>query len=130
MRRSLLVLLAFGCLSACAPEAPTGVTTSAPLPPPPDLRGATVYDRSSPSMYANGSRFVLYADGTFHLQFPQGEYPGTYSRSDSTIAFRFVDSSVAGRWLADGIVRGDTLVVQYNDIMSLSDFENGAYVRP
>jgi hypothetical protein len=81
-------------------------------------------------MYANNSRFVLYADGTFNLKFPQGEYPGTYSRSDSTVAFRFVGSSAAGRWLADGIVRGDTLLVRYNDIMSMSDFENGAYVRP
>jgi hypothetical protein len=78
------------------------------------------------------SRFVLYEDGAVALQFisPRfgfGAYPGWYTRQDSVVSFRFVNSFI--EWSAIGRVRGDSLLVRYNDYMLHSDFADGSYVR-
>jgi hypothetical protein len=135
---SVVVLLAVGSLPACRPDAPTGlpvVTTPAPAPPTqppprqPDPSGGTVYDRRSQSSIRGSQSFVLNTDGTFALRYDFGGYTGRYSLSDSTIVFHFDDWNTAGPWIANGILREDLLVVAFNDVMLMADFENGTYVR-
>jgi hypothetical protein len=128
---ALLVTLA-GCKDLSLPSAPALSEPSGPITPPdlpPTSSVVGIFDRISPSNFG-GSRYVLYADGTFSLQYDGiSAYPGIYSRADSTIAFKFKGESVMGPWLAGGIVSGDSLVVKYNDVMRMSDFEDGAYIR-
>ena len=124
---ALLVTVA-GCKDSplpVEPSAPPPSLTNFPVP----SSAASVYDRTSPSLYANGSRYVIYDNGTFSLQFPFGEYLGRYSRKDSAITFQFDGWSVMGPWLADGIFAGDSLTVKYNEVMNLSDFEDGTYTQ-
>ena len=80
------------------------------------------------------SRYVLYEDATFALQFVSPrfgffEYAGEYAQVDSLIDFAFDGWSTAGPWEATGTLRGDSLIVEYNDVMWWSDFINGTYVR-
>ena len=81
------------------------------------------------------SRYVLYEDETFALQFSSPglgffEYLGKYSRADSLITFDFEGWSSAGPWIAIGALSGDSLFVEYNEAMLWSDLMNGTYVRP
>lgn len=83
---------------------------------------------------ALASRFVLYADDTFALQFSSlhagfFEYAGRYSRADSLITFDFEGSSTAGSWVATGTLDGDVLSVAHNDVMHMADFLDGVYLR-
>jgi hypothetical protein len=103
---------------------------------PPVARPATIYNRQTPHSHPSGalSRYVLYEDGAFGLQYGNPmwgfhEYPGRYSRADSVITFNFDGWNSAGPWQADGVVHGDSLFVRYNDVMLWSDFEDGVYVR-
>ena len=78
------------------------------------------------------SRFVLYDDSTFALQFASGlfghfEYDGRFTRADSQITFIWQGWSAAGAWGAEGTLHGNTLTVAYNDIMHLTDFIDGTY---
>ena len=84
------------------------------------------------------SRYVLHQDSTFALQYlkaPDGpccrwdffEYTGRYARVNASIRLDFGGSSQAGEWLATGTIQGDSLVVTYNLVMVLSDFEDGVY---
>ena len=114
------------------PDQPTGphVQADFPLVPP----GAAVYNRTTSSNIPGSSRYVFYDDSTFRLQYLRPdwgffEYPGRYVRADSVIRLYFDAESVAGDWLAAGILSGDTLIVKYNLVMSLSDFEDGVYTR-
>jgi hypothetical protein len=133
---AFLVTLA-GCNDLSLPSAPPRSEPSGPINPPdsppnspPTSSVVGIFDRISPSLFAGGSRYVLYADGTFSLQYDGiPPYPGIYSRADSTIAFKFKAQSVSAPWLAGGIVRGDSLVVKYNDVMNMSDFEDGVYIQ-
>ena len=76
------------------------------------------------------TRFVLYDDGSFVLEFPPGGgYGGRYTRADSVVTFAWDGRSAAGPWGATGILRGDDLQVQYNSVMLLTDFMNGTYRR-
>jgi len=154
---SMLVLLAVASFAACGRDAPTAlpratippsnpfpkpnptpnpIPTPNPNPNPPgpspfaDSTASTIYERSSPSSFASGSRFVFYSDGKFDLTYVYaGDYSGRYTRTDSTVALVFDGWSVAGPWLAGGTFRGDTLTVDFNVIMMLSDFESGTYLR-
>jgi hypothetical protein len=134
-------------LAACGDrDSPVQPSVEPPSPARPDSSGAggsfpqvpgsaLVYDRVSPSFIpGSSSRYVLYDDGTFRLQYVTPrfgffEYPGKYSRADSVLTFKFDGWSVLGPWLADGIARGHSLIVKYNDIMLSNDFEDGEYVR-
>jgi hypothetical protein len=76
------------------------------------------------------SRYVLYDDGKFALQFSGlFEYRGTYKESDGTITFEWEGWSVMGPWGATGTLNGDTLDVKYNLVMQLTDFIDGVYIR-
>jgi hypothetical protein len=48
---------------------------------------------------------------------------------DSRIIFSWDGWSTAGPWGAQASLRGDSLKVTYNLIMSMSDFVDGTYVR-
>jgi hypothetical protein len=80
------------------------------------------------------SRYVLYDDGTFALQYSSAkhsffEYRGTFKVMDGLVAFDWEGWSVAGAWGATGSLSDDSLSVQYNIIMQLSDFADGVYLR-
>jgi len=145
LRLSTLILLA-ACADAtrptdppAAPPAPAPVGPPAPesVPPPPAptlSRPGVAYGRVSHSFLPGAQYYVLYDDSTFGLLYTAHggfEYTGKFSRTDSEIAFRF-DANAnhwLGPWLAQGILRGDSLFVRYNDHMKWDDFEDGTYVR-
>jgi hypothetical protein len=81
--------------------------------------------------YTLGSRYVLNEDGTFALQYPSliGEYRGRYTEAGGRITFDWDGWSIAGPWGAAGVFDGNRMVVRYNMIMLMSDFEDGVYVR-
>ena len=133
---ALLVTLA-GCKDSPLPVEPSAPPPSQPSAPPNfpvPSSAASIYDRTSSSYIPGNSRYVIYDNGTFSLQYVTPalgffEYPGRYSRTDSAITFQFDGWSVMGPWLADGIVAGDSLTVKYNEDMNLSDFEDGTYTQ-
>jgi len=135
---ALLVTLA-GCKdSPLGPseDSPAGPTKDSPREPFPEPlpHPASIYDRISASFIPGSSRYVLYGDGTFSLQYvsPQWgffEYPGRYSRANSLLTFDFDGWGAMGPWLADGILLGDSLIVKYNDVMLWTDFEDGVYLQ-
>jgi Tol biopolymer transport system component len=118
-------------------------TATVELPPPPDPppvkgafppvpRGAVAYLRVIRPGDASGSlsRYLLHEDSTFALQylttrFGFFEYPGRYSRTGASIALQF--DANAGQWQATGTLEEDSLVVAYNLMMRLDDFEDGVY---
>jgi len=84
------------------------------------------------------SRYILHNDGTFLLQYNYDEgieyrrgiqYKGWYTQTNNSVPFTWEGWSVAGPWGATGTLRGDTLTVGYNVIMTLSDFEDALYLR-
>jgi hypothetical protein len=112
--------------------------TATALPPVPV--GALTYVRVAQPGDPPGvlSRYVLHQDGTFALQVlkPPGspccrwgfiEFTGTYARGSTSVSLDFDGSSQAGPWLATASIEGDDLVVAYNLVMVLSDFEDGVY---
>jgi hypothetical protein len=125
----------------------TAAPASAPTPAPAAYRGtfppvsapARVYvgvvnDPISP-MHGSplASRYVLYDDGRFALQYSSANYPffeyrGTYREANAVVTFEWEGWSVAGPWGATGSVTGDSLNVRYNEIMQLSDFVDGVYI--
>jgi hypothetical protein len=146
----LTLVLATACTNAILPTAPTSTNpvpaTTAPAPMadsprsfPPVSRPARIYVGDDlPQSAAHGSsvatRYVLYDDGTFALQYssakrPFFEYRGTYTEANALVIFVWEASSVAGPWGATGLLSDDALSVQYNIIMQLSDFVDARYVR-
>ena len=145
----LLVAAATACSESTYSEStyspPAAVTPTSPpvagAPPAPfpalskpgtiynELASAYSVARRSPTI----SRYVLYDDGTHALQIANApaamEFKGSWTRTDSTVVFEWEGWSVAGPWGATATVRGNELVVRYNLIMLLSDFEDATYVR-
>jgi hypothetical protein len=78
--------------------------------------------------YTIASKYVLYDDGAFSLQYQSiaAPYVGTYRQDNGSIALRFASDS---RWSATATINGDSLEVRYNTDMELSDFENAVYQR-
>ena len=112
-----------------APNAPVGpVRDPTPFPGP----GTYVF-ASSPRVavqwYTAASRFILSSDGTFVLEYPHVSYRGRYTEAGGVISFAWDGWSVAGPWGATGVSAGNSLIVSYNLIMEMSDFEGGEYVR-
>ena len=136
-----LLVLSASCGSS-APSSPTATpqppANPSPTPPPtptfPPLSGPSrtfIFDHplSYPvSDYTKKSRFVLYDDGAFVLQYDVGEYRGGYTAANGVITFAWEGWSAAGPWGATGVLNGDSLTVNYNDIMQLTDFEDAVYV--
>ena len=123
------------------PTAPTpsrqgqAVPSPAPAPAPanfPALSGPSrtyTFDHELTyrvSDYTKQSRFVLYDDGAFALQYVAlgGEYRGGYTESNGVITFQWEGWSTAG---ATGTLKDGSLTVQYTLVMQLSDFEDAAY---
>lgn len=80
--------------------------------------------------YTRCSRFVLYDNGQFELQFgAEGAYSGTYRELDKVVEFNWDGRSAAGPWGSDATLAGDALSVHYNVIMQLTDFEDAVYQR-
>jgi hypothetical protein len=111
-----------------------------PTPPPstnfPPLSGPSrtvFFDRelSYPvSDYTKKSRFVLYDNGAFVLQYlslGEGGYRGGYKDANGVIVFEWEGWNMAGPWGATGTLQGDSLRVQYNLIVQMSDFEDAVY---
>jgi hypothetical protein len=141
----VLVLLCTAC-GGSSPTSPSG-TIQPPTPPPtaapsppsgnfPPLSGPSrtfVFDRElsySVRDYTRNSRFVLYDNGAFVLQYlGRGEYRGAYTETNGVVTFEWEGWSVAGAWGATGSISDDLLSVRYNLIMGLTDFEDAAYLR-
>jgi Tol biopolymer transport system component len=149
---SMLALLVLVVLAACADDVPTSVprhappkvpavtpdpsgpTTDFPGPRdefPPLLRPGIIYVQTTAlgATTLGRTRYVLYEDSTFGLQYASNnasfEYAGKYSQADSLVSFRF--DANQGTWTAEGIVRADSLIVKYDDDMTLNDFEDAVY---
>jgi hypothetical protein len=80
--------------------------------------------------YTKESRFVLYDNGAFVLQYMNLgiQYRGGYTQATDAITFEWEDWSAAGPWSARAILRDGSLTVRYNLIMQLDDFEDAVYV--
>ena len=146
--RNGVVVLGLVLLAACDSgiTTPTPTRTSTPTPtsvvpaePPPrtELSGPSrtyVYADQIPqkvSPYTLKSRFVLYDNGAFVLEYPSlfdRGYRGKYTITNGEITFQWDDWSSAGAWEATGLLNGTTLKVEYGLIMWLTDFEDAVYV--
>ena len=135
---ALIVLLVLS--AACGSRPPLGSPTPEDFPvlrqPPPPTN---LPPRSGPSRtfafdrelsypvrgFTKQSRFVLYDNGAFELQYPPSEYgpglfPGEYTDTDGVIAF----SSLG----ATGRLSNGELAVDFNDYAEHADFEDAIYV--
>lgn len=76
------------------------------------------------------SAYLLYDSGAFALQYSgrvTARYVGSHTRDHGRVDFDF--SPPDGRSDAVGTLNGDSLEVQYSDMMQHSDFENAVYRR-
>jgi hypothetical protein len=115
---------------------PLTFTTIAEPPPfddlPPFAGRVLIYERAAADDYGLLSRYIIRDDGTFGLEYarnghyPGFVYPGTYSIRDYLITFDFEGDA---RWQATARIRGDSMFVEYNEIMYLSDFLDGEFIR-
>ena len=137
-----LVVLSIAC-GRSTPIAPTAssqrpAVPSPPAPPPtnfpalPGLSRTFTFDHELTyrlSDYTKQSRFVLYDNGAFALQYVSLgiEYRGGYTESNGVITFQWEGWSIAGPWGATGTLKDGSLTVQYNLIMQLTDFEDAVY---
>ena len=144
----LLVLLA-----ACGSSGPTSPTRTnpppalpLPTPPPnisfPPLSGPSrtfLFDRelSYPVRdFTWNSRFVLYDNGAFVLQYPSsslgdGRFRGAYQDTNGVLMFlfEFEGRIVGSAWDdATATLKGDSLTVRYRESMQHADFEDAVYV--
>ena len=118
-----------------------------PTPPPliefPPLSGPSrtfIFDNDLTypvSDYTMQSRFVLYDNGAFLLQYPpssfgDGRFPGAYREENGVTMFLFQSSSgrsIDEAWNdATGTLKGDLLTIQYQESMHHADFEDAVYV--
>jgi hypothetical protein len=141
-RAAVAVLLLIS--TACTEKLPAGPSSSNSVPAPVSSAFPAVvkparifaFDRGLVyyvQVYTMGSRFVLYDDGSFALQysdFPAGyEYRGRYKEVEGNITFEWEGWSRGGPWGATGSLAANSLTVRYNFIMQMSDFEDAVYRR-
>jgi hypothetical protein len=84
------------------------------------------------SDYTKTSRFILYDNGAFVLQYPslgEGGYRGGFTEANGVITLQWEGSSTAGPWGATATFEGESLTVRYNQIMQMTDFEDAVYGR-
>jgi hypothetical protein len=135
-----------GSLTQTAPLVPPGTSEPSPqgtvavtfpaLTKPGRIYGETGAPYAWLNAYHGGtlvSRYVLYDDGTFALQFASTrygffQYPGQYSTSGSQVRLTWEGWSSAGPWESNVSLDADTLTVKYDLVMALSDFTDGVYV--
>ena len=149
-RTSAVVLAVLAVLSSIACTEPTATNPpgpATPLAPPVELPAVPAFPTldkpgevylSPGGLYAFlgtsvSTRYVLYDDGTFAMQFvlPGKFYSlgGRYARTASLIDFFWDASTSVSPWSSTGTLTGDQLAVKYNVIMLAIDFEDGTYVR-
>ena len=81
------------------------------------------------------SRYVIYDDGSFDLQYVSGNfgffsYAGTHTESGMVVTLNFRDGNAAtGPWVATGTLSGNQMNVKYNLSAGLADFEDAVYLR-
>ena len=128
--------LAVGCGGASSSEPITPAEPSKPVTPPPPPKPApallATFDRVSPSVFPGTSRYVLYKDSSFALEYTTStsvviSYPGRFTRTDSLVRFTFTQAAPAV-WEANAVLRRTVLTVKYNSTMLFSDFEDGDYL--
>ena len=116
-------------------EAPTAPSVMTPAPTYQSLFVPSFPSVSTPArIYVHVdslSRYVLYDDGTFVLQYslpsyPFFEYRGAYIETHGVLAFSF-GSGFGGERGASGSIAEDSLTVNYGVIMQHSDFYDGVY---
>jgi hypothetical protein len=147
-------ILVAAALVACTQEtsAPIGRRVRAPdgsIPgaspaevprPGPTIAGPSVlYQRVSSMQFGTTDAYLLSLgiDSAFTILYPgpggvsYWAWSGRYQRAegDSVLVFHYNAWSLAGELAARGTVRGDTLLLEYNDIMAMTDFESGVYVK-
>ena len=137
LRRALLaaVLPLAALAGGCTDSSPLAVP-SAPLTAPafpPLARPGSVYVEEAPSGEGAVSRFVLYEDNGFALQYATRqsgvrELGGRYARAGAVIEFAFADLNAVD-WRATGTLNGERLSVAYNARMQLEGFADRVYVR-
>ena len=79
---------------------------------------------------------MLYDNGAFELQYPPSQYgPGLFrgayqdANGVSMLLFQFQGRVADTPWTdATGTLRGNSLTIQYREIMQHADFENAVYV--
>ena len=140
IRLSLGTMLIVG--AACETQVPTSprvvnppftgpVVATPKFPAPTGPSRTFVFDHELSFPVSGGtasSRFVLYDNGAFELQYSASlQYRGRYTETDGKIVFEWEGWSVAGPWGATGTLRGDMLAVEYNMVMTMSDFDDGVY---
>ena len=138
----LLLVLPIACADAVSPAGPTPRPPQIPPAPvqpadfPALLKPGRIFGSPTPlsfplQPYTVGSRFVLYDDGTFALQYYAGslEYRGEYAEHNHSITFEWEGWSTAGPWGAVGSLGDRTLTVRFNLVMQMSDFEDAIYTR-
>lgn len=140
-RAALAVLLLISM--ACTEKLPAGPSSSNSVPGPVPagfpavVKPARVFAFDRELLYpvrtfTVGSRFVLYDDGSFALQYSNtstNEYRGRYKEVDGNITFEWEGWSTGGPWGANGSLAANSLTVRYNVIMQMSDFEDAVYRR-
>ena len=146
-----LVLLASAWADPATPTGPTtpietiparptppGATSASDFPPVSRPTRSYVFARelSLPvNEWTQSSRYVLYDDGTFALQYLLSggsfEYRGTYTETNALLTFHWqANQNVPAPWYpATGTLIDDSLTVRYDFIMILDDFEDAVYVR-
>ena len=124
---------------AVAPTPAPPIEPGVPPPFPPVSRPARVYVAAQFPTYEYhrgplASRYVLYDDGAFGLQYASPrfgtfEYRGMYTESNGHLDFQWEGSSLAGPWGATAVITEESLTVSYNVIMQMTDFEDGVFLR-
>jgi hypothetical protein len=160
-RGAIVVLVVFSvACGSSGPTSPSGTSEppSLPLPTPrplidfPPLSGpsrTSIFDgeltyhlrlgtpgwRLDVWDFTMNSRFVLYDNGAFVLQYPpsrfgDGRFRGAYQLAYGTMIFlfEFQGRSVGEPGDATGTLEGDSLVIQYVETMKHADFEDAVYV--
>jgi hypothetical protein len=86
---------------------------------------------ANPSDYTRNSRFVVYENGAFVLQYPTASLRGSYRDANGVIMFLFEFQGRSFDEAGDdvtGTLRGDALTSQFEENMQHADFEDAVYV--
>ncbi len=137
----VILLVLFAACGGSGPTSPTGTNPppalQSPTPPTPTnfppVSGPSrtfVFDRELSyhvSDYTRESRFILYDNGAFVLQYPSlvvTEYRGEYKAANSVLGFWWVVGDKPG---ATGSLEGNFLTVRYDLINRIWGSEDAVY---
>ena len=135
----IVVTVATGCgfsgptAPTASAETPVAATAASPLPPIEGRARTFSFDAGRSGRVSDvtrDSRFILYDNGAFVLEYAKiwKSYRGAYTEANGVVTFEWEGWSAAGRWAATGTLDGDALMVRYNIVMNMSDFDDAGYV--